>query len=164
LLKGKKVGFLKFCGICIPPKRKLTVNLFFISCVEIMKEGDDEDDEISCTPALAPSRLAQNIPVCQPVDPVRKEMESEDFDDDVDSKVNDTTLSGHNLEEDNLIEVQSGNESEEGSQKLAGVTAIVDPLLSRSFFNSLYVDEVEESQPAEMKVRLKILLTTCNKH
>ena len=129
-----------------------------------MKEGDDEDDEISCTPALAPSRLAQNIPVCQPVDPVRKEMESEDFDDDVDSKIDDTTTSGRNLEEDSPMEVQSGNESEEGSRKPAGVTAIVDPLLSRSFFNSLYVDEVEESQPAEMKVRLKILLTTCNKH
>ena len=157
----KNVGFLNILWhLC--DHRKENCEFFFISCVETMKEGDDEDDEISCTPALAPSRLAQNISVCQPVDPIRKENESEDVGNDIDSKVSDTTISRHNLEEDNIMDVQSGNESEEGSRKPAGVTAVVDPLLSRSFFNSLYDDEVEEIQPAEMKVGLKILLT--NKH
>ena len=130
---------------------------FFISRGEILKEGDDEDDEISCTPALAPSRLAQNIPACQPVDPVSKEMESEDFAGNVNSKVDDETESGHQVEEDNLMDVHSENESEEGLRKPVRVTAVVDPLLSRSFFNSLYDVEVEENQPSEMKVGLKIL-------
>ena len=82
-------------------------------------------------------------------------MESEDFAGDVDSEVDDTAISGHKTEEDNLVDVQSGNESEEWSRKPAGVTAVVDPLLSTSFLNSLYDAEVEEIQPTEMKVGLK---------
>lgn len=127
---------------------------FFFSCGEILKEGNDEDEEISCTPALAPSRLAQNIPSCQPVDPVKKQMESEDLVDDLDSKVDDATESDHKMEEDNLMDVDNGNESKEVLRKSAGVTAIVDPLLSRSFLNSLYGVDFEESQRAEMKVGL----------
>lgn len=130
---------------------------FFISCAEILKEGDDEDDDISCTPALAPSRLAQNIPVCQPVDLIGEEMESNDFAGDLNAEVDEAAKSDHKVEDDNLMDVHSGNEREEWSRKPAGVTAVVDPLLSRSFFNSLYDDEVEESQPTEMKVGLEIL-------
>lgn len=81
-------------------------------------------------------------------------MESEDCADDVDSKVDDATKSGHKVEEDNLMDIYCGNDSEEGSRKSVGVTAVVDPLLSTSFLNSLYDVEVEESQPAEMKVHV----------
>lgn len=81
-------------------------------------------------------------------------MESEDCADDVDSKVDDATKSGHKVEEDNLMDIHCGNDSEEGSRKSVGVTAVVDPLLSTSFLNSLYDVEVEESQPAEMKVHV----------
>ena len=137
---------------------------FFFSCGEILKEGNDEDEEISCTPALAPSRLAQNIPSCQPVDPVRKEMESEDLVDDFDSKVDDATESDHKMEEDNLMDVDNGNESEEVLRKSAGVTAVVDPLLSRSFLNSLYDVDFEESQPAEMKVGLLNVINNLHVH
>ena len=81
-------------------------------------------------------------------------MESEDLVDDVDSKVDDATESDHKMEEDNLMDVDNGNESEEVLRKSAWVTAVVDPLLSRSFLNSLYDVDFEECQPAEMKVGL----------
>ena len=136
-----------------PQKVELTADVFFL----LLKEGNAEDDEISCTPALAPSRLAQNIPACQPVDLISEEMESKDFVDGalVDSEVYNTAKSDHNLE-DNPMDAHSGNESEENSRKSVGATAIVDPLLSRSFLNFLYDAECEESQPAEIKVCLKI--------
>jgi len=81
-------------------------------------------------------------------------MESEDLVDDLDSKVDDATESDHKMEEDNLMDIDNGNESEEVLRKSAGVTAIVDPLLSRSFLNSLCDIDFEESQLAEMKVGL----------
>ena len=135
----------------------------FIFCGKNLKEGNDEDDEISCTPALAPSRLAQNIPACKPVDLISEEMESKDFVDGVlvDSEVDNTATSGRKVEEDNLMHIHSGSESEEESKKSVGVTSI-DPLLSRSFLNFLYDVEVEESQPPEMKVCLKILSELIN--
>ena len=138
--------------------------IFCISCGEILKEGSDEDDEISCTPALAPSRLAQNIPACQPVDLISEEMESKDFVDGehVDSEVDIASKSGHKSEEDKLMDVHSGNESEEESRESVGVTAVVDPLLSRSFLNFLYDVACEEGQPAEVKVCLKILSELIN--
>ena len=52
------------------------------------------------------------------------------------------------------MDIDNGNESEEVLRKSAGVTAIVDPLLSRSFLNSLRGVDFEESQLAEMKVGL----------
>ena len=148
-----------FYGTCMNTERRTYCEFFFISCGKILKEGNDEDDEISCTPALAPSRLAQNIPACQPVDVISEEMESKDFVDGVlvDSEVDNTATSGHKMEEDNLMGIHSGNESEEESRKSVGVTSVVDPLLSKSFLNFLYDVEFEESQPAEMKVCLKIL-------
>lgn len=84
-------------------------------------------------------------------------MESNDFAGDLNAEVDEAAKSDHKVEDDNLMDVHSGNEHEEWSRKPAGVTAVVDPLLSRSFFNSLYDDEVEESQPTEMKVGLEIL-------
>lgn len=82
-------------------------------------------------------------------------MESEQFADDVDSKVDNATKSDHNEDEDNLMDIDSENENDmdkEGSKKSTECTAIVDPLLSRSFLNSLYDAEVEESQPVEIQV------------
>lgn len=147
-------GFSIFHGTCMTTESRTDCRCSFL----FLKEGNDEDDEISCTPALAPSRLAQNIPACQPVDLISEEMESKDFVDGVlvDSEVYNTAKSDHKLEEDNPVDAHSGNESEEESRKSVGATAVVDPLLSRSFLNFLYDAECEESQPAEIKVCLKI--------
>ena len=120
-----------------------------------LEEPDDEDDEISCTPALAPSRLAQNIPDYQPGNPVNKGVKQGQFEDDIDSKVDSATKSDCKVGEDNLMDVHGGNESDkdkEGTKESMEYTSVVDPLLSRSFLSSLYDDEVEEIQPAEIKV------------
>lgn len=112
-----------------------------------LKEGNDEDDEILCIFVFVLSRLAQNILVSQFVDFISEEMESKDNVDGVfvDFEVYNIVKLDYNLEEDNFMDVYSGNESEEELRKFVGVIVVVDFLLSRLFLNFLYDVECEES-------------------
>lgn len=74
-------------------------------------------------------------------------MESKDFVDGVfvDFEVYNIVKLDYKLEEDNFVDVYSGNESEEELRKFVGVIVVVDFLLSRLFLNFLYDVECEES-------------------
>ena len=99
------------------------------------EDNEDDDDEISCTPALAPSRIAQNVPAYQPSLPI----------DNTECMAASGTTSDCNEDEDNLMD-------ERLSKEPVVSTFTVDPALSKSFLNFLYDVEDEERQAAEVQV------------
>lgn len=122
-----------------------------------LKEGIDEDDEISCTPALAPSRLAQNVPDYQLALDI--EILQEHATSVAVSEANSVTKSDCSDVENNHMDVNSGHESEKLEEELkesVESSALVDPSLSTSFLNVLYDVELNESKPVEIKVGSQI--------
>ena len=121
--------------------------MYNVSDFLFFKDGDEDDDEISCTPALAPSRLAQNVPsyhppvpvgdACSKIDSVSKSDRKDDEDESMDEN------SEHGIESD---------DKERGFEEAAEPTFSVDPALSKSFLNFLYDVEIEEKQGTEVKV------------
>ena len=116
-------------------------------------DNDVDDDEISSTPALAPSRLAQNITDYQPPIPV----------DEVGSEVHSAASSDYKEHDDNPIEENCGlqrtDEEEEGAfNQTTESSFTVDPALSKSFLSFLYDVEVVEKPEAEDKVLYLIYL------
>ena len=111
------------------------------------KDNSDDEDEISCTPALAPSRLAQNVPGYLSPAPTG----------DMDTKVDSTSTSDHEEDVNNPIDANSGFgiENDEGRKVFKDAETssfIVDPALSKSFLNFLHNIEDEEKPEAEVKV------------
>lgn len=111
------------------------------------KDNSDDEDEISCTPALAPSRLAQNVPSYLPPVPTC----------DADTKVDSTSASDHEEDVNTPMEANSGFGIENDEGRLVFKDAvkssfIVDPALSKSFLNFLHDIEDEEKPEAEVKV------------
>ena len=111
------------------------------------KDNSDDEDEISCTPALAPSRLVQNVPSYLPPVPTG----------DMDTKVDSTNTSDHEEDVNNPMDANSGFgiESDKGRKVFkdaAKSSFIVDPALSKSFLNFLHDIEDEEKPEAEVKV------------
>lgn len=108
-----------------------------------LKEDNDEHDEISCTPALAPSRLAQHVPSCVP--PVSTDATGCNSDDA-------TSATSVCKEEVNKpMDVDSENDTEQHEESRV-LTFTVDPALSKSFLNFLYDVEDEEREAAEIQV------------
>jgi len=114
------------------------------SCVFLIKDnGDDDEDEISCTPSLAPSRFVQNNLACPAVlsvcnlennfDSTRTSDEKENVDNDP--------------KEDLKID-EGGNCTNETCES----SFTVDPEFSKSFLNSLYSAEIEEESDVVTKV------------
>lgn len=122
----------------------LIVSLYSVSsCVFMIKENEDDDeDEISCTPSLAPSRFVQNNLACPAVlsvcnlenfDSTRTSDEKEDVDNDPKEAVK--------IDE-------GGNCTNETCES----SFTVDPEFSKSFLNSLYSAEIEEDSDVVTKV------------
>lgn len=114
------------------------------SCVFMIKDnGDNDEDEISCTPSLAPSRFVQNNPACPAVlsvcnlennfDSTRTSDKKEDVDNDP--------------EEAMKID-EEGNCTSETCES----SFTVDPEFTKSFLNSLYSAEIEEGSDVNTKV------------
>lgn len=114
------------------------------SCVFFFKDnGDDDEDEISCTPSLAPSRFVQSNLACPAVlsvgnlennfDSTRASDEKEDVDNDPKEAVK--------IDE-------GGNCTNETCES----SFTVDPEFSKSFLNSLYSTEIEEDSDVITKV------------
>lgn len=109
----------------------------------LKEDNNDEDDEISCTPALAPSRLAQHVPSCLP--PVFTDATG------CNSNVATSVTSVSKEEINKPVDVDSENDKEQHEES-GMLTFTVDPALSRSFLNFLYEVEDEEREAAEVKV------------
>lgn len=109
----------------------------------LKEDNNDEDDEISCTPALAPSRLAQHVPSRVP--PVSTDVTGCNSDDA-------TSATSVCKEEVNKpMDVDSENDKEQHAESRM-LTFTVDPSLSKSFLNFLYDVEDEERESAEVQV------------
>ena len=106
-------------------------------------KDDDDDNEISCTPALVPSRLAQNVPGYLHPPSVG----------DAHDKLDSASTRDSPVEENSESDMASGEE-EKGFKEAVERCHNVDPQLSRSFLNFLYDVEVEETSEAEVKVHV----------
>ena len=111
------------------------------------QDNSGDEDEISCTPALAPSRLAQNVPGYPPPVPAG----------DTDTKVDSASTSDHEQHDDNPKDENSefgidNDECRRDFKYSVESSFIVDPALSRSFLNFLYDVEDDERPEAEVKV------------
>lgn len=109
----------------------------------LKEDNNNEDDEISCTPALAPSRLAQHVPSHVP--PVSTDATV------CNSNGATRTTSVCKEEVNKPIDVDSENDKEQHEESRM-VTFTVDPALSKSFLNFLYDVEDEEREAAEVQV------------
>lgn len=108
-----------------------------------LKDDDDDDNEISCTPALAPSRLAQNVPGYLPPPTVGDEH----------NKLDSASTQDSPMEENSESDMADG-EDEKDFKEAVERCHNVDPKLSRSFLNFLYDVEVQETSEAEVKVHV----------
>lgn len=138
---GKGAGKKNKGGNELPPlllrddetaQRAVVMRAAQVLCTQ--EDNEDDDDEISCTPALAPSRIAQNVPAYQPSLPI----------DNAECMAASGTTSDCNEDEDNLMD-------ERLSKEPVVSTFTVDPALSKSFLNFLYDVEDEERQAAEVQ-------------
>ena len=109
----------------------------------LKEDNNDEDDEISCTPALAPSRLAQHVPSRVP--PVSTDATGCNSDGAT------SATSGCKEEVNKPMDVDSENDTEQ-HEEARMLTFTVDPVLSKSFLNFLYDVEHEEREAAEVQV------------
>ena len=109
----------------------------------LKEDTNDEDDEISCTPALAPSRLAQHVPSRIP--PGSTDVTGCNSDGAT------STTSVCKEEVNKPMDVDSENDTEQ-HEEARMLTFTVDPVLSKSFLNFLYDVEHEEREAAEVQV------------
>lgn len=109
----------------------------------LKEDTNDEDDEISCTPALAPSRLAQHVPSRIP--PGSTDVTGCNSDGAT------SATSGCKEEVNKPMDVDSENDTEQ-HEEARMLTFTVDPALSKSFLNFLYDVEDEEREAAEVQV------------
>ena len=118
-----------------------------------LKEEVDEEDEISCTPALAPSRLAQNIPSNQ-LPPGKETLQEHPTTFASTSEtINMIGLDCSTVEGKHMC-ANSGNNAAIMKEYFASV----DPSLSRSFLNVLYAGENNDSNPCQPKVSSQFYL------
>lgn len=108
-----------------------------------LKEDNDEDDEISCTPTLAPSRLAQHVPSRVP------HVSTDATGCNSDDATSATSVCKEEVNKPMDVDSENDTEQHEGSRML---TFTVDPALSKSFLNFLYDVEDEEREAAEVQV------------
>lgn len=109
----------------------------------LKEDNNDEDDEISCTPALAPSWLAQHVPSRIP--PGSTDVTGCNSDGAT------STTSVCKEEVNKPMDVDSENDTEQHEESRM-LTFTVDPALSKSFLNFLYDVEDEEREAAEVQV------------
>lgn len=109
----------------------------------LKEDNNDEDDEISCTPALAPSRLAQHVPFRVP--PVSTDATGCN----ADGATSATSVCKEEVNKPMNVDSENDKEQHEEARML---TFTVDPALSKSFLNFLYDVEDEEREAAEIQV------------
>lgn len=108
----------------------------------IKDNEDDDEDEISCTPSLAPSRFAQNNLGCLPVLSVCN----------LENNFDSTRTSHDNEDVYNPKEAMKIDEGGNCSSETCESSFTVDPEFSKSFLNSLYNAEIEEKSDVLTKV------------
>lgn len=118
-----------------------------------LKEEVDEEDEISCTPALAPSGLAQNIPSNQLLPGKETLQEHPTTFASTSETINMIGLDCSTVEGKHMC-ANSGNNAVIMKEYFASV----DPSLSRSFLNVLYAGENNDSNPCQPKVSSQFYL------
>lgn len=107
-----------------------------------MQDNEDDEDEISCTPALAPSRVAENKASCLAILPVC----------DTDNNFDSTNTSDSKEDGDDPVESIEIDKAGSGSVEDLESSFTVDPEFRKSFLNFLYNAEAEENSEISAKV------------